>query len=68
MEEQEQFFPLDNYRNELDKPVQLEIFPEEAKAQIVDVFNANPKDISNKSQDIKRLDADELYSANSIEK
>lgn len=57
---QEQFLHLENYRSEWDKPKQLEIFPEEARAQIVDIFNANPENIRNNPKDIEPLDIDEL--------
>lgn len=60
MKAQEQFLPLENYRSEWDKPKQLEIFPEEVKAQIVDIFNANPENIRNNSKDIEPLDINEL--------
>ena len=43
---QEQFIPLENYRSEWDKPAQLEIFPEEVKAEIIDVLEANPPKIN----------------------
>ena len=43
---QEQFLHLDNYRSEWDKPAQLEIFPEEVKAEIIDVLEANPPKIN----------------------
>jgi len=60
MEVQEQFLPLENYKSEWNKPKQLEIFPEEARAQIVDVLNANPEDIRNNSKEIEPLDISEL--------
>ena len=56
----EWFLPLENYRSEWDKPKQLEIFPEEVKAQIVDIFNANPENIKDNSEDIEPLDISEL--------
>ena len=46
MKAQDQFLHLDNYRSEWDKPTQLEIFPEEVKAEIVDVLEANPSNIN----------------------
>ena len=60
MEVQEQFLPLENYKSEWNKPKQLEIFPEEARAQIVDVFNASPKNIRNNSKEIEPLDINKL--------
>lgn len=42
---QEQFLHLDNYRSERDKPTELEIFPEEVRAEIVDVLEASPRDV-----------------------
>ena len=60
MKAQEQFLPLENYRSEWDKPKQLEIFPEKVKAQIVDIFNANPENIRDNSKDIEPLDFNEL--------
>jgi len=60
MAAQEWFLPLENYRSEWDKPKQLEIFPEEVKAQIVDIFNANPENIRDNSKDIEPLDINEL--------
>ena len=42
---QEQFLHLDNYRSERDKPTELEIFPEEVRAEIVDVLEASPKKV-----------------------
>jgi hypothetical protein len=61
MKWEEQFLPLENYRSEWNKPSQLEIFPEEAKAEIVDVFNAKPEDIiKNEVMEIEPLDSKEL--------
>ena len=57
---QEQFLPLENYRSEWDKPKQLEVFPEEVKAQIVDIFNANPENIKKEVVEIEPLDSDEM--------
>lgn len=60
MKVQEQFLHLENYRSEWDRPSQLEIFPEEAKAQIVDIFNANPENIKKEVAEIEPLDSDEI--------
>jgi hypothetical protein len=60
MKGQEQFLPLENYRSEWDKPIQLEIFAKEAKAQIVDVLNIKPKNIRKYPKEIEPLDIDEL--------
>ena len=60
MKGQEQFLPLENYRSEWDRPEQLEIFAEEAKAQIIDVFDVSPKDINKSPKDIEPLDINEL--------
>jgi len=60
MKGQEQFLPLENYKSEWNKPKQLEIFPEEARAQIVDVFNAKPEDIRNEVKELEPLDANVL--------
>ena len=60
MEVQEQFLPLENYKSEWNKPKQLEIFPEEARAQILDVLNVDPEDIRNNSKEIEPLDISEL--------
>ena len=57
---QEQFLHLENYRSEWDKPKQLEVFPEEVKAQIVDIFNANPENIKKEVVEIEPLDSDEM--------
>jgi hypothetical protein len=57
---EEQFLPLENYRSEWDKPKQLEIFPEEVQAEIVDIFNANPENIEKKVVEIDPLDSDEM--------
>jgi hypothetical protein len=57
---EEQFLPLENYRSEWDKPKQLEIFPEEVQAEIVDIFNANPENIEKKVVEIEPLDSDEM--------
>lgn len=57
---QEQFLPLENYKSEWDKPKQLEIFPEEAKAQIVDIFNAEPENIKNEVKEIEPIDSHDL--------
>ncbi|MBR6908175.1 hypothetical protein IKN40_06985 [bacterium] len=56
---QEQFLHLDNYRSERDKPIELEIFPEEVRAGIVDILEANPED-AEYSTEIEPLDSDEL--------
>jgi hypothetical protein len=60
MKGQEQFLPLENYKSEWNKPKQLEIFPEEARAQIVDVFNAKPEDIRSEVKELEPLDANVL--------
>ena len=60
MNAQEQFLPLENYRSEWDKPKQLEIFPEEAQAQIVDIFNATPENLKNETQEIEPIDSHDL--------
>jgi hypothetical protein len=60
MKAKEQFLPLENYRSEWDKPSQLEIFPEEVKTQIVDIFNAKPEDLKKYSKEIEPLDIDEM--------
>ena len=60
MQAQEQFLHLENYRSEWDKPKQLEIFPEEVQAEIVDIFNANPENIEKKVVEIDPLDSDEM--------
>lgn len=60
MKVQEQFLHLENYRSEWDRPEQLEIFAEEAKAQIIDIFDASPKDINKSPKDIEPLDINEL--------
>jgi hypothetical protein len=60
MKVQEQFLHLENYRSEWDRPEQLEIFAEEAKAQIIDVFDVSPKDINKSPKDIEPLDINEL--------
>ena len=46
MKVQDQFLHLENYRSEWDKQKQLEIFPEEIKAEIVNILDAKPEDIS----------------------
>ena len=46
MKVQDQFLHLENYRSEWDKPKQLEIFPEEVKAEIVNILDAKPEDIN----------------------
>ena len=56
----EQFLPLENYKSEWDKPRQLEIFPEEAKAQIADIFNAKPENIRNEVKEIEPIDSRDL--------
>jgi hypothetical protein len=56
---QEQFLHLDNYRSERDKPTELEIFPEEVRAEIVDILEANPGD-AKYSSEIEPLESDEL--------
>lgn len=56
---QEQFLHLDNYRSERDKPTELEIFPEEVRAGIIDILEANPEDAKYLSE-IEPLDSDEL--------
>lgn len=56
---QEQFLHLDNYRSERDKPTELEIFPEEVRAEIVDILEANPGNAKYLSE-IEPLDSDEL--------
>ena len=56
---QEQFLHLDNYRSERDKPTELEIFPEEVRAEIVDILEANPED-AKCSSEIEPLESDEL--------
>jgi hypothetical protein len=56
---QEQFLHLDNYRSERDKPTELEIFPEEVRAEIVDVLEASPRD-AKYSSEIEPLESDEL--------
>ena len=60
MQAQEQFLHLENYRSEWDKPKQLEIFPEEIKAQIVDIFDAKPEDVKKEVIEIEPLDSDEI--------
>jgi len=60
MKVQEQFLHLENYRSEWDRPEQLEIFAEEAKAQIIDIFDVSPKDINKSPKDIEPLDINEL--------
>ena len=60
MKAQEQFLRLENYRSEWDKPTQLEIFPEEIKAEIVDIFNVTPENIKNKNTEIEPLDSDDM--------
>ena len=60
MKWQEQFLPLENYKSEWNKPKQLEIFPEEARAQIVDVLNAKPEDIRSEVKELEPLDANVL--------
>ena len=54
MNVQEQFLPLENYKSEWNKPKQLEIFPEEAKAQIVEVSNAKPENLKKISEKIEK--------------
>lgn len=56
---QEQFLHLDNYRSERDKPTELEIFPEEVRAEIVDILEANPGN-AKYSSEIEPLESDEL--------
>ena len=56
----EQFLPLENYKSEWEKPKQLEIFPEEAKAQIVDIFNAKPENVRNEVKEIEPIDSRDL--------
>ena len=60
MKGQEQFLRLENYRSEWDKPTQLEIFPEEVKAEIVDIFNAKPENIRNEVKEIEPIDSRDL--------
>ena len=60
MKIQEQFLPLENYKSEWDKPKQLEIFPEEAKAEIVDIFNAKPENIKNEVKEIEPIDSSDM--------
>ena len=60
MAAQEWFLPLENYRSEWDKPKQLEIFAEEATAQILDIFNATPKDVRDDSHKVEQLDINKL--------
>ena len=55
----EQFLPLENYRSERNRPTELEIFPEEVRAGIVDILEANPED-AGYSIEIEPLDSDEL--------
>jgi len=56
---QEQFLHLDNYRSERDKPTELEIFPEEVRAEIVDVLEASPRDVQY-TWEIEPLESDAL--------
>ena len=60
MKAQEQFLHLENYRSEWDKPTQLEIFPEEVKAEIVNILDAKPKDISRRNNEIEPLDISDM--------
>ena len=60
MNVKELFLPLENYKSEWDKPRQLEIFPEEAKAKIVDIFNAKPENIRNEVKEIEPIDSRDL--------
>ena len=55
----EQFLPLENYRSERNRPTELEIFPEEVRAGIIDILEANPEDAKYLSE-IEPLDSDEL--------
>lgn len=57
---QEQFLHLENYRSEWDKPTQLEIFPEQVKAEIVNILDVNPEDISRRNNEIEPLDSSEM--------
>ena len=59
MKVQEQFLHLENYRSEWDKPKQLEIFPEEIKAEIVNILDAKPEDISHHNKN-KSLDSRDM--------
>ena len=57
---QEQFLHLENYRSEWDSPKQLEIFPEEVKAEIVNILDAKPEDISRRNNEIEPLDISDM--------
>jgi len=56
---QEQFLHLENYRSEWDSPKQLEIFPEEVKAEIVNILDAKPEDISHHNE-IEPIDSRDM--------
>ena len=60
MKAQEQFLPLENYKSEWNKTNKLEIYPEEAKAQIIEVFDANPQNIKDGYEEIEPLDSSEM--------
>ena len=60
MKAQEQFLPLENYRSEWDIPKQLEIFPEQVKAEIVNILEAKPEDISRNNNEIEPLDSHDM--------
>jgi len=57
---QEQFLHLENYRSEWDTPKQLEIFPEEVKAEIVNILDAKPEDISRHNNEIEPIDSKDM--------
>jgi hypothetical protein len=57
---QEQFLHLENYRSEWDSPKQLEIFPEEVKAEIVNILDAKPEDISSHNNEIEPIDSRDM--------
>lgn len=57
---QEQFLHLENYRSEWDKPSELEIFPEEVKAEIVEVLEADQPNLKSYPWVIEPLASDEL--------
>ena len=57
---QNQFSHLEKHENELDKQSQLEVIPEEAKALIVEIFEATPKNLRDEYNEIEPLSIDEM--------
>ena len=56
----EQFINLESCGNKRKNPVQLELFPEQIRAQIVNILDIEPKDIRYYNNEIEPLDSSDM--------